>query len=50
MPGGAEPGTFAITSSSSTCGRSAGSDCSSCAALPCETTIAETFIRASTCR
>ena len=38
-----EPGTFATTSVSSTCGTSAGSERSSSAACPCETTTAETF-------
>ena len=40
------PGRFAITTSSSTWGASAGSDASSSRAWPCETTIAETVTRA----
>ena len=38
-----EPGVFATTRISSTCGTSAGSDRSSSAAWPCETTTADTF-------
>ena len=41
--GGAEPGRFATTTSSSTCRASAGSNVSSSSACPCETTTAETF-------
>ncbi len=40
------PGTFAITSSSSTCAASAGSECASSAACPWEMTTALTFTRA----
>ncbi len=50
VPGGSSagtlPGMFAITSSSSTCGASAGSDVSSSAAWPCEMTTALTFMPA----
>ena len=38
------PGTFATTTSSSTCGRRAGRDSSSSRAWPCDTTTAETVV------